>query len=202
MKFKFKKELGFTLVETLIGVSIFVMISVALTFFARNIWVYNIYIGASLNNADTIRQTLKTMTSEIRSASAANTGSYAVNQATATSFIFYSDIYDNGLKERVRYFLNGNLLQKGVTIPTGNPLDYNLANEKITTLLSSVTSATIFNYYDTNYDGTTAALTFPVDVSVVRLIKVTINIDKDPNRAPITTTFSTQVSLRNVKDNL
>ena len=193
---------GFTLVEIIFGISIFILILLAITLFSRNIWVYNSFISSGLSDTDDGRKAIKSMTAEIRTASAASNGSYAVNQATATSFIFYSDIYDNGLKERVRYFLNGSLLQKGVTIPTGSPLGYDLAIEKITTLLTNVTSTSIFNYYNANYDGTTAALSFPVDVSQVRLVKITVTVDKDPNKPPAPTTFSTQVSIRNLKDNL
>ncbi|MBP6883957.1 MAG: hypothetical protein KBC06_01855 [Candidatus Pacebacteria bacterium] len=194
---------GFTLVETLFGVSIFILIVVAMTMLARNIWVYNSFISTGLSDIDSGRKTIKTMTAEIRTASSANTGAYAIAQATANSLTIYSDIYDNGLKEKVRYFVNGTSLQKGVTIPTGNPLDYNPANEKITTLMTNVTNtSSIFNYYNANYDGTTAALTFPIDIAVVRLVKITITTDKDPNRPPAPVTFSTQVSFRNIKDNL
>jgi type II secretory pathway pseudopilin PulG len=193
---------GFTMVETLFGIAIFIVILMAITIFSKNIWVYNSFVSTGLSNVDTIRQTMETMTAEIRTASAANTGAYAVNQATATSFIFYSDIYDNGLKERVRYFLNGSLLQKGVIVPTGSPLSYNTANEKITTLLPNVTNSTIFSYYDENYNGLTAALSFPVDVSVVRLIKITAVVNTDPFKTLAPITFSTQVSIRNLKDNL
>lgn len=193
---------GFTLVEIIFGISIFILILLAITLFSRNIWVYNSFISSSLSDADDGRKAVKAMIAEIRTASAASNGAYAVSQSSATSFTFYSDIYDNGLKERVRYFLNGSLLQKGVTIPTGSPLSYDLATEKITTLLTNVTSTSVFNYYNANYDGTTAALSFPVDVSQVRLVKITVTVDKDPNKPPAATTFSTQVSIRNLKDNL
>lgn len=193
---------GFTLVEILFSISVFILIMLALTLLGRNIFIYNSFISTGLSDIDAGRKAIKTMTAEIRTASAANTGAYAISQATGTTFTFYSDIYDNGLKERVRYFLNGSLLQKGVTIPTGSPLAYDLATEKVTTLLSNVTNTTVFNYYDKNYDGTSTALAFPVDVSAVRLIKINITVDKDPNRPPAPTIFSTQISLRNLKDNL
>lgn len=199
---KLKNRKGFTLVETLLGVSIFIIILMSITLLARNIWNYNSFVSAGLGNIDIGRKVLKVITSEIRSASSASNGSYAINQATATSFIFFSDINDNGLKERVRYFLNGSLLQKGVTIPTGSPLGYDLATEKVSTVMSYVTNSNIFDYYDTNYDGTTAALSFPINVASVRLIKINLVVDQDPNKPPAPVTFSTQVSLRNLKDNL
>lgn len=197
-----KLTTGFTLIEILIGVAIFVMIVLALTLFSKNVWVYNSFIGTKFNDTNSGRQTLKNITAEIRTASAASTGAYAVSAATATSFTFYSDIYDDGLKEKIRYFLNGTTLQKGVTKPTGSPLTYNAANEVLTTLMTNITSSSIFYYYDKNYDGTNAALSSPVDVSVIRLIKINVTTDSKPSGISSPSTFTTQVSLRNLKDNL
>jgi hypothetical protein len=36
----------------------------------------------------------------------------------------------------------------------------------------------------------------------VRLIKINLMIDVDPNRAPVIKTYTSQVSIRNLKDNL
>lgn len=192
---------GFTLVETLFGIAIFILILGALSLLSRNTWIYNAFIGGELESLNAGRATLKVMAAEIRTASDGNNGAYAISLASPTSFTFYSDIYDNGLKEKVRYFLNGTTLQKGVIIPTGSPLSYT-GTEIITTLISNITNSSIFEYYDTDYDGMTASLPLPVDVSSIRLVKITLLIDQDPNRSPTPLTFSTQVSLRNLKDNL
>lgn len=201
-KCKNKKKLisGFTLIETLFGVAIFVLIALALTLFSRNVWVYNSFVSEGLISTDAARQILKTIVSEIRTASVASNGAYAIDQATVSSFIFYSDIDNDNLREKVRYFLVGTTLQKGVIKPTGN-LTYNPADEKISILASDTTSLA-FDYFNKNYDGTNSALTFPINIPDVRLIKITVTLDKDPNRAPLPTTFSTQVSIRNLKDNL
>ena len=106
------------------------------------------------------------------------------------------------MKEKVRYFLAGTTLQKGVIKPTGSPLIYNSINEKISTFVNNVISTSIFDYYDENYDGTTAPLSFPVNVSDIRLVKITVMVEQDPNRSPTPMVFSTQVSIRNLKDNL
>ena len=200
---KFKKNKnGFTLIETLVGVSIFVLIVGSLALLSRNVWINNSFISAGLTNANAGRQILKTMVSEIRTASTADTGTYTINQAGSSSFTFYSDIDSDGLKEKVRYFLAGTTLQKGVIKPTGSPLIYNSINEKISTFVNNVISTSIFDYYDENYDGTTAPLSFPVNVSDIRLVKITVMVEQDPNRSPTPMVFSTQVSIRNLKDNL
>ena len=201
MKLRNKKS-GFTLIETMVGLGIFVMIMLALTLMSRNTWIYNSFISSGINNVDSIRKALKTISSEIRTASTADTGAYVIGQATATDFIFYSDIDGDLLKERVRYFLLNGALRKGVTKPTGSPLGYNLANEQVSTLIDYVTNASTFEYFDKDYSGTEAPLPSPVNISSIRLVKVTITIDDDPTHAPTVNTFSTQVSIRNLKDNL
>ncbi len=192
---------GFTLIETLFGVAIFISITFVLTLFSKNVWVYNSFVTEGLTNTDSARQVLKTIVSEIRTASVASNGAYTIDQASASSFIFYSDIDNDNLREKIRYFLDGTTFQKGVTKPTGSPLSYNPQNEKISILASDTTSL-IFNYFNKNYDGYSSALSFPVNIPDVRLVKITITIDKDPNRPPLPNVLSTQVSIRNLKDNL
>ncbi|OGI74302.1 hypothetical protein A3D42_02345 [Candidatus Nomurabacteria bacterium RIFCSPHIGHO2_02_FULL_41_18] len=193
---------GITLVEILFAVTIFTIIAGALAFFLRNIFVYNSFISYSLANTNTGKQIMKTMTAEIRTAGTANTGAYTISLATAEAFTFYSDIDGDELKERVRYFMTGTTLQKGIIKPTGSPLSYNPANEQISTLAYNLTNSSIFEYYDKNYDGTTAPLSIPVNIPNIRLVKISISIEQDPNHSPVPMTFSTQVSIRNLKDNL
>jgi len=202
MKKKWQKRKGFLLLEVLFGISIFVIVAIAITLFARNIWIYGAYISTGLSDANDGKNALKTIVKEIRTASAADTGAYVISLAASDTFTFYSDIDSDGLKEKVRYFLSGSEVKKGVIKPSGSPLSYNPGSEAISTLISSVINTDIFEYYDKNYDGTTDPLTTPIDMPSVRLVKITISIDKDPNRAPEATTFSTQVSIRNLKDNL
>jgi hypothetical protein len=201
-KLKIKSESGFTVIETLFGIAIFVLIVGALTLFSKNVWVNNSFISAGLVDTDAGRQVLKTMVAEIRTASTSDTGTYLINQAGASSFTFYSNVDSDVLKEKVRYFLSGTTLQRGVIKPTGSPLSYNAGNEKISTLLQNVQDSSIFEYFDKDYDGTTAPLSFPINIPNVRLVKITITTDSDPNRPPAEMVFSTQVSIRNLKDNL
>lgn len=202
MKTLTKKQKGFTLVETLFGVAIFVVIAIVLTLFSRNVWIYNSFVSAGLVSADAERQMLKTMVSEIRTASPADTGAYSIALATSSIFTFYSDIDNDGLKEKIKYYIPSGTktLQKSVIKSSGNPLTYG-TTEKISTLAPNVTNI-VFSYYDKNYDGTTAALSSPVSIPSIRLVKITVTLDSDPNRSPTPKTFSTQVSIRNLKDNL
>jgi len=195
---------GFTIIEALFGVFIFLLIALAVIALQTDIFSLNTILSGGMSSQQEARTAFKKMTAEIRTASISNNGAYPIEKATATEFIFFSDIDDDQLKERVRYFLDGTTLKKGVVKPAGSPLVYNLASEKITELIHYLANGAtpIFSYYDTNYDGTTDALTFPVTITTVRLVKITTIIDRDASRAPSPITVITQVNLRNLKDNL
>lgn len=195
---------GITLLETLIAMGIFSLIMIAIGAFAKDLFFYNDVFTGGLTSYDEARKVLQPIASEIRSASSSSLGSYPIEKAANTEFIFFSDIDNNGLKERIRYFIVGNILKRGVTIPTGSPLQYLSANETISDIVHGVSNGLtpIFSYYNSSYNGNTAALTQPVSIIDVRLVKITIVIDADPNRPPAPVTVTTQVNIRNLKDNL
>lgn len=189
------------LIEILFGVSVFALIMIALTLLARNIFVYNSFISAGLTTADSSRNILKRFTAEVRTAGPAETGAYTIAVATPSAFTFYSDIDGDGAKERVRYFLEQGNLRKAVLKPSGSPLSYS-GVETTTTLATHITNTDIFEYYDKYYDGDGSPLPMPIGIPNVRLVKITLVADQDPNRPPGPATFSTQVTMRNLKDNL
>lgn len=201
-KINFKK--GFTLVETILAVAIFTAIVGALGAFQRDVFFFNDVLQIGLNNVSEARKVLRPFVGEVRGAQPSNLGASAIESAQQKSFIFYTDANADGLKERVRYFVEGDTFKKGVTEPTGNPFVYNLSDEKIISVVSDVINEqTNFSYYDSSYNGTTSTppLIFPVSPSDVRLIRVDLTIDSNPDRAPSLMTITTQATVRNLKDN-
>ncbi len=195
---------AFTLVETMLAVAIFTLILGALGAFQRDVFFFSNVIHIGLNNVTEARKVLRPFVSEVRGAQPSNLGGSAIEIAEAKRIIFYTDTNSDGIKERIQYFVDGNTFKKGVTIPTGNPYVYNLANEKITNVVHDVVDEqTIFSYFDSNYNGTTEtpALSFPVSPSAVRLIRIDLTIDSNPDRAPSFLTITTQATVRNLKDN-
>ena len=196
---------GFTLVETLVAMSISIIVMIAIGTFARDIFYTNSVQSGLFSTAQDSRAIIRTMTNELRSTSPGSDGSYPIVTAGTTTLTFFSDIYGNGIKERVRYFLATTTLEKGVVVPTGSPLSYTLSNESITALAYNVrngSSTPIFNYYDGTFTGTSSPLTQPVSVNAIRLVQVSLTLDSDPNRSPLPRTYTTDVTLRNLKDNL
>lgn len=196
---------GFTLGELLISIFILSILTITVTSFQRDIFILNRTIDNNLSAQLELRRITKIMVSELRKSSVSSVGGYPISIASTSELVFFSDISGDGLKERVRYFVNNNRLLKGVVVPSGNPLTYNLVNEAVTTLMSDVRASStqpIFQYFSEDYSGSSLPLSFPVNIPDIRLIKITVIIDKDPNLPPAEIVGSSQVNLRNLKDNL
>ena len=199
----FRSQKGFTFLEIVITLGIAVMLFGLVFSFGQSIFRFNSSVGADLNAQTSARKVLKTMVKELREASPSSLGAYPIALASTTAITFFSNVDADPLKEQIRYFIQNNELKRGVLKPTGTPLVYVAANEQVTTLITDVVaSTTVFQYFDSNYAGTTTPLTQPVMVNVVRLIRITVDIEKDPNRSPAPITVTSQVFVRNLKDNL
>ena len=198
------RQKGFTLIEIVVTVAVIGIVAVVSSSFNKDSVSLSRIFQTGLNASDEARRILRPMSNEIRSASPSSAGAYPIESATSTSFVFFSDIDSDGLKERVRYYLSGNILKKGVIKPTGTPSAYPSNSEVVTDIVHGIQNGAtpIFEYYDSNYDGTTSPLSQPVNILAVRLIKITFIIDTDINKPPSSTTIGTQISFRNLKDNL
>ncbi len=192
---------GFSVIEILVAMGILVMVLWVLANFQKDVFSQNTFITNSLNADSEMRSAIKKMVAELRGTAQSENGTYQINSADKDSLTFFSDVDGSGLKSQVRYYLNGTTLERGVIKPTGSPLAYVVANEKITKLVYNIAnpSQQIFSYYDEGYSGTEAALTEPIDIPSVRLVKIVLTADKDVNKPPGPLTFESQVSIRSLK---
>ncbi len=204
-EFDQRNRLGFTVIELLIGLFVLGLVALAAWTILIDAFSFNDLISLNLGVQEEARNALKMMTAEIRAASPSSGGAHPIAEATTTSLTFYSNIDNDALKERIRYFLDGEILKKGTIKPTGNPPAYNPADEKIKEVIHSVTNGVaipVFEYYDANYDGATLPLNQPIDELAVRLVKVAVHIEPASRTSLDPLILETQVSIRNVKDNL
>lgn len=196
---------GFSLIEVLVAISILVIIMVAVSTFQYNVINYNRSGAVALTNAHEIQAMLKTMTRELRSMGPGADGAYPLISAATSSVVFFSDVNSDGIKEKVRYYMTNNTLQRGVINPVGSPATYPSNSETTKILITGLRHTAqqpAFEYYDAMYAGTSTPMTYPVNLTSVRLVKIILTIDTDPNRSPTLRTFTTQAGLRNLKDNL
>ncbi|HBD24659.1 MAG: hypothetical protein A2566_02955 [Candidatus Zambryskibacteria bacterium RIFOXYD1_FULL_40_13] len=196
---------GFTISELLISIFILSVLTLGVSTFQRDVFSLNFALQNGLSAQMSARRVVKTMVAELRETGPSALGAYPIASASSTSITFYSDVNNDGLRDRVRYYVSGTNVKRGIIAPSGNPLTYNSANEKISNVISDfIASSTrpLFEYYPADYAGSTAPLTYPVNIQSVRLVKVTAIIDKNPGRSPAQIVVTSQVNLRNLKDNL
>ena len=195
---------GYTIAELMISIAILSLLAYTISIFQRDIFSLNFSAQNNLSAQLDARHVLRQMVSELREASPSSLGAYPINVAGTSTIVFYTDVNNDGLKDKIRYFLTGSTLKRGMVVPTGSPLTYNDANEKLTSVVSNIvngTSTPIFTYYDSSYTGTTSPLSQPVTVSAIRLVQIKAIIDKDSQKSPSSITVMTDVTLRNLKDN-
>jgi type II secretory pathway component PulJ len=207
MKKKFVKRTaaGFTIVETMVAIFIVVILVQATTAFYSDIINTNNAMTGNLSSQMEVRKAFAAMSADIRSALPSSNGAYTIDTATSSYFAYYSDIDGDGLKEKIRYFLSGKILKIGIIKPTGNPLVYNVANEKISALINNVVNTPakpIFSYYNSSYNGTSSPMTLPISIPAVRLIKINVFVNHNQKFPSAVLEFSTQISIRNLKDNM
>lgn len=206
-KYKLKNGLdennnsGFTLVEIIIGIAIVIAISLISGVFIQFISRLGIFPAIGFENQQELQETFQLMTPELRSMEVSNNGSYPIENASTSSLIFYSDIDKDGLVERIRYFKDGVAFKKAVIKPAGNPLIYNPAEEKTFIAIHKIiaSSSDIFSYYDEDYTGSEAKISFPVNIQQIRTIKTEIIVEQGSGLEPMPTTLSIQATPRNLR---
>jgi len=201
---------GLTLIETIITIAIFALaMSFVSALIVSGYRSYN-YVFQQASAINEARQGVEVMIREIRQARSGDDGSYPLIQAGDWQFIFFSDIDRDNQVEKVRYFLSGTDLKKGVIKSSGDPPQYVSANEVISTLSkyvrnSSLTpAAPVFTYYNGSWPSDTAHNPLPTFTRLTdtKLMHVDLIINVDPNRAPNNYELQSDTQIRNLKTNL
>lgn len=203
-QFKSKNK-GMTMVELVMAISIFVVIMGGVAMFQYNVFSFSSQVSDSLETAADAQAILKTIEKEIRTMSPGSDGSYPIVQAGTSTITFYSDVDGDGLKERVRFFLSGTSLNRGYIKPSINPVVYNPASEKVSLVVKNIrngTSTPTFEYYGDQYVYSSSPYTYPINLSSIKLVKVSLTADANPSRSPVSRTYTSYITLRNLKDNL
>ena len=197
-----KKLAGFTFIEVVIVIAVFAVLFMVIASFGQNTSLLSNLINKSLEIEQDLRQTFQVRVTEIRSAGPSSLGAYPIESAATGSLAFFSDIDEDGIFERVRYFIGTSTLQKGVIKPSGNPLVYTTSTETVKSVVRYLLPATsTFEYYDASYTGSEAPLSAPIDVTKIRIIKITVTADVNPGAAPKPVTFTNTVNVRNLRSN-
>src|SRR3989344_337574 len=202
-------SIGFTLVESIMAVAVFIVLSIGVSTVTLTIMRSYRQQSASLTNVDQATIVASRFTNELRNASYGNDGAYPLNSAGPAEIVFFSTVgAEPNQSNRIRYYLSGTSLYKGITAPSGSPPSYDLGSETTDLVQNSVinyatTSIPLFYYYDGDYGGGGDPLSQPVNINDVKFVKINLIVLKQPGISTTTSfNLNTGATLRNLKNNL
>lgn len=195
---------GMTMIEVLVTVGLFLLLIVGVV--ELMIWGNHgkDVVFEQLSTQSEGRKVVQDFINDIRRADASSIGSYSIEMAQSQQVVFYSNIDSDNWRERVRYFLQGTILKRGIVKPSGNPISYNPASEVVEDVVHDVANATnsIFYYYDQNYTGaSSSAMSFPINISAIRMVGIKLMLEEKPNIAPAPFNIEAKTEIRNLKTN-
>jgi len=183
---------GFTLIEIFIVIFLISFLIGVVIFFVISLSNYSAFFVSTLGSEKEIDMTLSNLAREIRSLNYSSNGAYPIEYASTTAIIFYSDIDNDGLTERIRYYLENGILKRGIIKPFGSPPVYNQTNEKIWNMVYNIEDFRII-YYDELLN----VLNPPIENYKIKIIKVEIKTKPIFNKPSIQSYII--VSPRNLK---
>ena len=187
---------AFTLAETIIVILIFTLLMGMISSFVILGYRTQSYTWQQSQAIEEARKGIETMVREIRSARYGEDGAYVIWETQDYEFGFFSDVDRDGDIEKVRYFLDGENLKKGVVEPVGIPAAYPTTTEKIFTISQYVrNSPPIFRYFD----KTGNELSPPARKKDTKMMEVFLVINVDPNRPPQNFELESKAQIRNLK---
>jgi len=200
IKALYKNLKGVSLIETMVSLSIFIVISFMVYDYIKIGFKTSQFESEQGTAIQEARKAMETIAKDIRMAADSVSGSYAISQADAQELIVYSDVIQNNENEteRVKFYIDTteNELKKVITEFSTSTGEYNF-NRSTSTISKYVNnqSEPLFYYYDNNGATTTS-------IEDIRRIRFSIKINVTPAISPNDYYVESDVTLRNKKDNL
>jgi hypothetical protein len=194
---------GLTTYEVIVSIAISSIIMVALLRLTTTGFSVSRSTFSQSQAVETSRVQLRRLTTSLRQARQADTGAFAIAEALPQRLVYYSDIDGDGTTERLRYELVGTNLERGIIEPTGVPVSYPAAQEQEAIVATGIRNGAtaVFRYFGSSYPADPNPLS-PVDESDIRYIEYTLLVDADAADSVQQVSLTSQVQVRNLKDNL
>ena len=205
-KMKTQRNKAFTLIETLVAITIFIIGMQAVVYiFSKTMQnkAYDMEMGQS---SLVVSRSVGQLVGYLRSARQSDAGAYPIVSADSNDLVVYSDYDNDGATERLHIYLSGGSVYMGVTDPTNTiPKTYPAGDTKTITLASHIVNKVtdpMFSYYNKNYpkDTVNNPVSVPADVSQIRLVRIFLKININPNHDPDNIQQESFVELRNLND--
>ncbi len=194
---------GMTLMEVVVAIGIFTVLSLAITTSITSLYQNNAYTFAQADEIDNARRGMTQWQRDAKEMTIAEDGTYPIAVIEEHHLGYYSDTDQDDSVEYVEYILGTTTLTKNTYDSTGSPPTYNLSSPDDTYVMSEyvqniIQSTSTFFYYDEL--GNQLSSTSPyIDVRYVRA-QIIVNID--PARSPGEFMLRSSITPRNLKDNL
>ncbi len=199
---------GMTLVEMIVAIAIVLIAMEGFTFLFLRTWDTNKFIiEEGLASMVASRATNKIII-QLRGVQQADNGDYPLESGNDFDLIFYCDIDDDGVVEKVHYFLDlvNDQLKIGVSDPLAtNPVTYPAGDDTVSVVANYVVNEAtdpIFYYYNADYpsDAINNPLTTPAVIGSVQMVRVKLYVNINPVHAPDNINIESFVDLRNLHD--
>jgi len=197
---------GFTLIEALVAIALFALGIMATSLLFSRSWQSNAYSLEMGKTAFVVSRSVTSLVDYLRRVRQSDGGAFPIVSADKNDLVVFSDYNKDGTTERIHIYLSNSKIFMGVTLPTETlPCTYPSGDTQTIQIADHIVntpSDSMFSYYNKNYPGDTAnnPVSVPADVSQIRLIKIFLRININPNRAPDNIQQESFVELRNLND--
>lgn len=192
---------GFTLVETLVVLALFTILTLVITGSVASFYRLNGYVIAQAYQVDNARRGTEQLVRDIREMTFSDNGAFPLATIEDYSISFFSDVdYDQSV-EYIEYTVSSTTLLKKIFSATGSPPVYSTTTpESVTTVSEYVQNELqgipMFVYYDT--EGVPATAT--TSITDIRYVQTSVIVNIDPIRDPGQFMLRSSVALRNLKN--
>ena len=202
---RIRKNEGIGLIESLIAVSIMVVVvSVAGVFYSFYLDNYSFSFEETRQLSEA-QGALKVMLSEIREAQLSEEGGYPLVVVENDNLVFFADIDNDGEVERVRFSLVGTSLERGVIEPGVEPNVYDIGTEQVRVLSDYIQNGSnpVFYYYNGSWPGDNVnnPLVLSSRLLETRLIEVRLTVNTGSDVGVSDLELKGEIMVRNLKTN-
>ena len=196
------RQAGFTFVETIMAMFIGSVV-VSSGFVVQKLVTQN-YTESfeEVRQIDEVGMVVRRWVNELREIRDGEDGAYPLLKADDNEIIFFSDVDNDRKTERLRYFLEGSALKRGLIQPTGDPARYELAQEVVTVVSDKMVADTtpLFTYYNRDYPGDMVNNPIPMASRLLstRAVRLTVKVGLSKDFAVPDLKWESLVQLRNL----
>jgi prepilin-type N-terminal cleavage/methylation domain-containing protein len=202
MVYNISSRLGFTLVETLVVIFLFTILSLSITSSVTQLYKQNSYTLEQANEIEVARRGLTTWMQDAREMTFGANGAYPLAVVQSNKIGFYGDIDKDSAVEYIEYVLSTSTLYRYIYEATGSPATYSTTTySRKDTLSQYVQNASqgtaTFAYYD---NAGTVLATPQTSLALIRYLTISLIVNIDPARSPGEFMLKGSSAPRNLKD--